>query len=294
MRIWIAAFALLAGYREVIAPGTLEWLRGDDARLRQVLINLAGNAVKFTDSGKVAIGVGLEEETGDVVLLHFTVRDTGLGIPAEKQAVIFAPFEQVDASVARRFGGTGLGVAIAAKLVGLMDGRIWLESPGLEPESNRHIPGSAFHFTAGLARPSGPRPELAHPTRSMRVLVVDENAMNRRLACHLLAKRGQQVQTAEDGMEALAKLAQEPIDLVLMDIQMPRMDGISATRLIREKEPKDGRPPLKIVAMTAHALSGDREQCLGAGMDGYITKPLQVGELDRVLAEAERPTRKPD
>jgi CheY-like chemotaxis protein len=277
--------------KATITPGTPEWLLGDDARLRQILINLAGNAVKFTEADGVQIAVAAEAEPGDGILLRFSVTDTGPGIPPEKQALVFAPFEQGDASMARRFGGTGLGLAITAKLVALMNGRIWVESPWRDPASGRTNAGSAFHFTVRLARAAGPRPRptidagAPIPARALRVLVVEDNAVNRQLACHLLTKRGHKVVTAEDGLEAVSAVEKQDVDLVLMDVQMPRMDGLTATRTIRERERTAGFPRRPIVAMTAHAMSGDREQCLGAGMDGYITKPIRVAELDRILVE---------
>jgi signal transduction histidine kinase/CheY-like chemotaxis protein len=273
-----------------IAPGTPEWLNGDDARLRQILINLVGNAVKFTSVGRVAVRVGLESEPAGSVLLHFTVSDTGGGIPREKQSLIFAPFEQGDASMARRFGGTGLGLAIATKLVALMGGRIWVESPWKEAGSNSVVEGSAFHFTAQFVPPVAARPNAAPAAntgcreRPLRILVAEDNAVNRQLIGHLLARRGHTVITAEDGLEALGVLDREEVDLVLMDIQMPGMDGLAAARAIRQKE-RPGARRLPVVALTAHAMSGDREHCLTAGMDGYITKPIQVEELARVLGQ---------
>jgi signal transduction histidine kinase/CheY-like chemotaxis protein len=272
-----------------IAPGTPEWIHGDDARLCQILINLVGNAVKFTAHGRVEVRIALASRTDAALILRFTVSDTGSGIPADKQAVIFAPFEQGDASMARRFGGTGLGLAIASKLVGLMGGRISVESPWLDARTNQLVCGSAFHFTAGFGAAKGPRPERTSPARpaqkarSLHILVAEDNAVNRRLAMHLLKRRGHNVLTAENGHEVLDILEREHVDVVLMDVQMPEMDGLAATRAIRKRE--SGRSRLPIVALTAHAMSGDRDLCLAAGMDAYITKPIQVADLDRVLAE---------
>jgi CheY-like chemotaxis protein len=277
-----------------VEPGTPEWLNGDDARLRQILINLVGNAVKFTAAGKVTVHVALESRTEARILLRFTVTDTGAGIPPEKQSVVFAPFEQGDASMARRFGGTGLGLAIVSKLVSLMRGRISVESPWLDPQTNSLIIGSAFHFTAQFVRAVGARPAAApapgavEPVRSLRILVAEDNAVNRKLASHLLTRRGHTVLTAEDGHEALSIWEKEAVDIILMDIQMPEMDGLTAARAIRQKETGTGRR-IPIVALTAHAMSGDREICVAAGMDGYITKPIQVAELERVLAQVSTP-----
>jgi signal transduction histidine kinase/CheY-like chemotaxis protein len=264
-----------------------EWLRGDDARLRQILINLVGNAIKFTAAGRVEVRVRREDGAGEAGQLHFVVADTGGGIPADKQAVIFAPFEQGDASMARRFGGTGLGLAIASRLVGLMDGRIWVESPWRASGSADPVNGSAFHvtacFAAGTPAVAAPETVAAAVKGPLRVLLAEDNAVNRRLACYLLEKKGHTVITAQDGREALALLETETVDLILMDVQMPGMDGVTATRLIRAKETAGGFH-LPIVALTAHAMSGDRAYCLAAGMDDYLTKPIQAEDLRRVLA----------
>jgi CheY-like chemotaxis protein len=271
-----------------IVPGTPEWLNGDDARLRQILINLVGNAVKFTAQGEVRVRVGLQDCAERLVALHFTVTDTGAGIPEDKQAVIFAPFEQGDASMVRRFGGTGLGLAIVSKLVLLMGGRISLESPWLDRRSNALVQGAAFHFTARFLPAIGPRSTPAtlgtiRPARALRILVAEDNAVNRKLASHILTRRGHTVLTAVDGREALEILERETVDVVLMDLQMPEMDGLTAVRAIRHKE-AGTRRHLPVVALTAHAMSGDRQLCEQAGMDGYITKPIQVAELERALA----------
>jgi signal transduction histidine kinase/ActR/RegA family two-component response regulator len=275
-----------------IGPDVPAWILGDDARLRQILMNLAGNAIKFTGAGKVVVRVWLESESVVAPCLHFMVADTGAGIPPEKQALIFAPFEQGDAGMARRFGGTGLGLSIASKLVELMGGRIWVESPWAEPASGRRIEGSAFHFTArfGLGKSSPATPVqdqgAAAPaaTRPLRILLAEDHPVNRRLAQRLLEKQGHTVILAEDGRQALAVLAREAIDLVLMDVQMPCMDGLEATRAIRERE-KAGASRIPIIALTARAMSGDRELCLAAGMDAYIAKPIQPDELRRAIQE---------
>jgi signal transduction histidine kinase/DNA-binding response OmpR family regulator len=401
-------------------------LGGDPGRLRQIVVNLVGNAVKFTNTGEVAVQVALEAREAERVVLHFTVRDTGIGISTDKQATIFESFVQADASTTRRFGGTGLGLAIASQLVGLMGGRIWIESePGV---------GSTFHFTlpfklrpepAALAAPPhaakglhglavlviddngtnrrildgiltswGMRPtlaeggevalramELAHqngtpfplvlldyqmpdmdgfevaariksrpelasatimmlssvgqrgdaqrctdlgvaayltkpvrrsilldallavlaePTsspqqpalvtrhsvrerqRALRILLAEDNAVNRLLAVRLLEKWGHSVVVAGNGHEALAALEAGGYDVVLMDIQMPEMSGVEATAEIRKTERETGRH-LPIIALTAHAMRGDREHYLAAGMDGYLTKPIRAAELYETL-----------
>ncbi|MBZ5726526.1 MAG: response regulator [Acidobacteriia bacterium] len=401
---------------------------GDPGRLRQIIVNLIGNAIKFTEHGEVGLEIAVESETQDQVRLHFAVRDTGIGIAPEKQKLIFEAFSQADGSTARKFGGTGLGLTISKRLVQMMGGRIWVES-----ELGR---GSSFHFTANLgpgravepaqlAAPAalaglgalvvdgnptnrrihqemltdlGMRPTLAATgtaalqclkhsedpfaviladlnlpdmdgftlveqirqapqlgqeaklimltsvgqrgdaarckelgaaayltkplsqselcdtiarilgssrpraeaasltalqglpdgTRKFRVLLAEDNAVNQKLASRLLEKRGHRVTLTVNGREALAAIHQEDFDLVLMDVQMPEMDGFEATAAIRAQEEGTGRH-LTIVAMTAHAMQGDRERCLAAGMDGYIKKPVKPQELYDLLAGISAP-----
>jgi CheY-like chemotaxis protein len=398
-------------------PGRLV---GDPGRFRQVLVNLIGNALKFTEQGEVTVEVEVQHLAGDTALLHCAVRDTGIGIPAEKQVKIFEAFTQADGSTSRRFGGTGLGLTISRRLVELMGGRIWMES-----EMGR---GSNFYFTARfsvaqaalLSRPLEPvelagvrvlvvddnsthrrilegklkgwgmKPVLAEQgkaaldlleealetgdpfklvltdanmptmdgfalaehiqqnprlvgvpivmlsslgqrgdaerrrqlgvaaclmkpvgeselletiqhvlgkcsqtnetpsptipralgeeTRGLRILLAEDNVVNRKLAVRLLEKRGHQVVVAENGVEVLEALEHEHVDVILMDVQMPDMDGFEATAVIREKEKIEGGH-LPIIAMTAHTMKGDRERCLEAGMDGYVLKPIQSKEL---------------
>jgi CheY-like chemotaxis protein len=412
-----------------VAPEVPEVVRGDATRVRQVLLNLVGNAIKFTNEGEVAVKVQKEASEGSEVTLHFTVSDTGIGVPAEKRQVIFDPFAQADSSTTRKYGGTGLGLTISTRLVQMMGGRIWVES-----EEGR---GSQFHFTARLgiadqkeikvgspapleilravrvlvvddnqtnrrilegmlrrwemnpvcvgggeealaelasARNAGnafglivtdmhmpkmngfelvehirERPELSAATIMMltsaghrgdaercqklgvsayllkpirqselreavarvlgarqqdgriglitrfslgderdradvlRILIVEDNAVNQRLIVRLLEKRGHRVEVAANGQEALTALEKEPFDVVLMDLQMPEMDGYEATAAIRAKEKSNGLHQT-IIALTAHAMKGDREKCLSAGMDGYLTKPIRPQELDEVLS----------
>ena len=411
-----------------VAPEVPEVVRGDSSLLRQIVINLVGNAIKFTNQGEVALKVKSDARDGEDLLLHFTVADTGIGIAEEKRESIFEPFTQADASTTRKFGGTGLGLTISTRLVSMMGGRIWVTS-----EVGR---GSEFHFTMRLrvpdpkaieigtiappeilrgvrvlvvddnrtnqrilegmlkrwemkvtsveggeqaltqlcaAREAGQpyglvltdmhmpgmdgfalverireRPELStatimmltsaghrgdaarcqelgvsayllkpirqselreavagvlgarerkgaiplitrfslhdarEPAASLRVLLVEDNAVNQRLASRLLEKRGHSVVVAGNGLEALEAVEKESFDLVLMDVQMPVMDGFEATAAIRKKEGGSGiRVP--IVALTAHAMKGDREKCLAGGMDGYLTKPIRPQELDELL-----------
>ncbi len=407
-----------------VRPDVPEALVGDSGRLRQVMVNLIGNAIKFTERGEVVVDVRAEEVTEDAVGLHFTVTDTGIGIPPEKIKRIFEAFAQADSSMTRRYGGTGLGLTISSRLVALMEGRLWVESvPGQ---------GSTFHFTARFGRDGGHshvweptrlerllgmpvlvvddnatnrrileeilthwrmtptvvsggadalavldraassgkpyplvlldgqmpemdgmnlarairgRPALAGAMvilltsagqmaksadyqaagiaawlikpvkqselldtiltvlgrpgqrsggrvrtrvprggRSLRVLLVEDNLVNQTVASHLLENEGHTVAVAGNGKEALAALDRQPFDLVLMDVQMPEMDGFEATRWIRARECGTGRR-LPIIALTAHALKGDKARCLEAGMDAYLAKPIQPEELRQVVAE---------
>src|SRR6266404_8760383 len=396
-----------------VAPEVPEVVIGDAGRLRQVIINLVGNAIKFTDGGEVAVRVQPDAQNGSQGVLHFTVSDTGIGIPADKCEAIFAPFTQADSSTTRKYGGTGLGLTISNRLVAMMGGAMWVES-----ELGK---GSQFHFTAHLAAANGKEIKVGAPApaeilRGVKVLVVDDNRTNRRIlegmlkhwemkpvtvesgelalgqlseareagepyrliltdmhmpkmdgfalveqirrrpelstatimivtsAGHqgdaarckelgvsayllkpirqselreaiarvlgankpegviplitryslqdarepgsslkvLLAERGHRVAVAENGLEALAALKKEDFDLVLMDVQMPEMDGMEATAAIRKGEKRTGEH-VAVIALTAHAMKGDREKCLAAGMDGYLTKPIRPQELDDAL-----------
>ena len=416
-----------------IAPAVPEFVKGDSSRLRQVIANLIGNALKFTEEGEVSLRVQMESRDGEQSLMHFVVADTGVGIPTDKQKLIFDPFSQADASTTRKYGGTGLGLTITARLVGMMGGKIWVESqvgrgsqfhftvrfkgadqqPQLDNavthehlrdfrvlvvddnETNRRIldnmlrnwgmrvtcaisgkaaltelaaawdaadpygliisdvrmpemdgfqfighirerqdltsaiivmlssarhRGDAERFknlgvaalllkpirqselrtaiarilgfadsqggTAPPAAQSAPA-DAAQPARAMRILLTEDNAVNQRLATRLLEKRGHQVVVAGNGREALAALQKDTFDLILMDIQMPEMDGMEATGKIREKEALAGGH-VPIVALTAHAMKGDQEQCLAAGMDDYLAKPIRPQELDELLAKFAR------
>jgi PAS domain S-box-containing protein len=259
-----------------VSPVVPPWLVGDPTRLRQVVTNLVGNALKFTERGSVAVSAALDPADGAGVALHLRVADTGIGIAADKRAQIFDAFTQADGSTTRRFGGTGLGLTISATLVSLMGGRIWVDS---EPGA-----GSTFHvvlpFDVAESAPELPAPAAAvpAPSRPVRILLVEDNTVNQRVAAGLLTRRGHQVTIAPDGAEALDRLAHETFDVVLMDLQMPMISGIEATIAIRERERTAGGH-IRIVAMTAHAMAGDRERCLEAGMDDYLPKPIVPQKL---------------
>ena len=276
-------------------------------RLRQILVNLVDNAIKFTEHGCIVVGVkelpppdSAAERGSEPAYFQFSVSDTGIGIPKHKQATIFDSFTQVDGSIARRYGGSGLGLAITSQLVRLMGGRVWVESqPGQ---------GSTFYFTVRFKRqsvPSTARPAptaatLAQPalfgmggpaglgarlTRPLRILLAEDDKINQRVARAVLEQAGHQVVVVGDGQAALAALETCPVDMVFMDVQMPGMDGLAATAAIRA-DPRWAQLP--IIAMTAHAMKGDREVCLAAGMDDYISKPLHVEELTIAIARQAR------
>ncbi len=260
-----------------------ETLVGDPMRLRQILINLIGNALKFTEQGEVRLRVGVATELPGELCLHFTVLDTGIGIPRDKQEIVFEAFAQADGSAARRYGGTGLGLSISARLVEMMGGDIWVES-----EAGH---GSAFRFTAifgralagaveGEALPATPVP--AGRTGPLTILVVEDEDVHREVLTALLTARGHQVVTACNGREALGELSRHRIDLALMDMQMPEMDGFQTAATIRDWERSaGGRLPL--IGMSASALGDDPARCLESGMDRFVTKPIDRALLFRIV-----------
>jgi CheY-like chemotaxis protein len=228
------------------------------------------------------------------VCLHFAVSDTGIGIPAEKLDLIFEPFRQADGSMTRKYGGTGLGLAISCRLIEMMAGRIWVES-----EVGK---GSTFHFTVtfALPQPSASNPLASEESESeegssvasacdspepkhLHILLAEDNAINQRVAVRLLEKLGHMVTVANNGREALDAVQRHRFDLILMDVQMPEMGGFEATAQLRERERQSG-VHVPIIALTAHAMKGDRERCLAAGMDGYLAKPIQTDDLIRTIA----------
>jgi CheY-like chemotaxis protein/anti-sigma regulatory factor (Ser/Thr protein kinase) len=262
-----------------VAADAPQWLNGDPGRLRQILVNLLSNAIKFTDAGSVRVAVTREARGADASWLHFVVEDTGPGIPADRLDSIFEAFSQVDSSITRRFGGTGLGLAICSDLVRLMGGRIWVESqPGR---------GSAFHFAAAFAQSSGPAdhgPGTGAPLldAGLRILIAEDNPVNQKVLGQMLAACGHSFEVAEDGEDAIQRLCEGSFDAVLMDVQMPRLDGLEATRRIRAMNGALADVP--VIGVTAGATPPELLACREAGMSSYITKPLTMRAIQEALA----------
>jgi PAS domain S-box-containing protein len=286
-----------------VASDIPAYLLGDPMRLRQIIVNLVGNAVKFTEQGGIEVAVSVESHQGELYGLSVTVRDTGIGISPEAQAHIFAAFSQADGSTTRKYGGTGLGLAIVKQFVTLMGGHIKVQSASGE--------GSTFTFSAyfkecdpvqrlqsPFVKESGidaePLAHHAEGSEQVRILLVEDNPVNREVACGMLETLNVQIDTAENGREAVAAVERAEYALIFMDCQMPEMDGFTATKLIREREASTTPPShinvhrsvshVPIVALTAHAMQGDREVCLAAGMDDYLTKPFTLTQLEQMLA----------
>jgi PAS domain S-box-containing protein len=273
-------------------------LLGDPGRLRQVLLNVLENAIKFTPAGTVSLEVTTEADGGDGVRLRFAVSDTGIGIPVAKHAEVFEPFVQVDTSSTRRHGGAGLGLAICSRLVRMMDGRIWLDSA----EARGCTVFFAVRFGRGderaaaaveVERPSTPpaAPTAGPGTEPLRVLVAEDNASNRALVSRILEKHGHFARAVRDGLAALAEIEASPDgwDVLLLDLQMPELDGFQVAERIRAAE-RGRHERLPIIAVTAHATESDRRRCLDAGIDGFVPKPLHEADLLRaVVAACSRP-----
>jgi len=281
-------------FRSVADPALDGGFRGDPGRIRQVLLNLAENALKFTAAGEICVYCAIEEEIGERTLLRFAVEDTGIGISSEEQHRLFRSFTQLDASSSRRFGGSGLGLTISKQLVEMMGGEIGIESAALR--------GSMFWFTLRLERAREPirhcvrqdqgRDE-SHPddqglpqvhmerNERIRILLAEDNSVNQKLAMRLLERQGYRVDCVANGFEAVEAARNIPYDIIIMDCQMPDMDGYEATRVIREREGGERHTP--IIAMTAFAMLGDEQKCLDAGMDDYLSKPVNCAKLEEVL-----------
>jgi CheY-like chemotaxis protein len=277
-----------------LAPEVPNALVGDPARLRQILVNLVGNAVKFTEKGEIEVRVGVASQTTYEICLHFAVRDTGIGIPRDRQQVVFEAFAQGDGSTTRKYGGTGLGLSISARLVELMGGDIWVES-----EVGR---GSTFRFTALFGLPAidaGLLPRLGPPAAigppaplpapaPLKVLVAEDEEVHREMVARLLEQRGHAAVVVANGREALAQLTREPFDVLVLDLQMPELDGLQTAALVRSRERGTSRR-LPIVGMTASGASGDRDRCREAGMDRLVSKPLLNEELFAAIEGAGEP-----
>jgi CheY-like chemotaxis protein/HPt (histidine-containing phosphotransfer) domain-containing protein len=289
-----------------VAPSVPDTVIGDPLRVRQVLMNLVSNAIKFTDNGVVAVRVVVESQdpARDDIVLRMSVKDDGVGIPKDKQKIIFDAFAQADGSTTRKYGGTGLGLAISRRLVEMMGGEI-----GVESEEGK---GATFHFTArfgtsdarasdvGTMLRTGSQPVLlayedvtaAPPValRPLSILVAEDNAVNRMLITRLLEGEGHRPTLVTNGREALdAVTSGEAFDVVLMDIQMPEMDGLEVARRIREREREVGGH-LPLIAVTAHAMQRDRDRSLAAGYDGYVTKPIVLADLMAAIRAVLPPT----
>lgn len=274
-----------------VAPDVPESLRGDPVRLRQILFNLVGNAIKFTEAGRVAVSVTLQQSPAhlpDSILLGWKIADTGIGMTDEQQARLFQAYSQAEASTARKFGGTGLGLMICRQLVELMGGEIAVES--------RAGSGTTFSYTT-LLLPTIQREPVGHAVTEVskpeskagspkRILVADDNEINQVVACKFLQKLGFEVEIARNGREAVEAASRTPYDAILMDCEMPEMDGYDATRAIRQRETGQERR-IPVIALTGHASADDERVCLDAGMDAVLTKPVTLpalrGSLDRIL-----------
>ncbi len=293
----VSAVALMAdrahhkGLRltHAVAPEVPTALRGDPHRLRQLLLNLITNAIKFTEKGGVTVELSSRGDTRGGIDLHCAIRDTGIGLSEEARLKLFQPFTQADCSTTRKFGGTGLGLAICRKLAELMEGEIGVTS--VEGQ------GSTFWFRIRLETPLATAPATAPIAnaeatkgemscrRPLRVLLVEDNRVNQKLATAQLRKLGCEIETANHGREALTAWQRGGYDLIFMDCHMPEMDGFEATREIRALEKAGALAPIRIIAMTANAMQGDREACLDAGMDDYISKPVDTVELQALLKQ---------
>ena len=292
LRTHLSVFAPLAqekGLEFRVNLGSLGeslWIRGDSTRIGQVVSNLLSNAIKFTTEGSIQFQASLGPSWAQV-----SVQDTGEGVPAERLGELFQPFAQLDGSPTRRFEGTGRGLALCHKLATLMEGHTWVVSGdqrhGLLPEDaplESVNPGCRFYFRWPLKPGESPQRDTAAPLppRDTRILVAEDNLVNRKVIQSLLQRLGFQARLVGDGQEVLDTCEQETFDVIFMDVQMPNLDGLTATRQLRARKPHSGP---YIIALTANALAEDRAQCLQAGMDDYLSKPIRPQELERALGD---------
>ncbi len=265
-----------------IDPQLSSTVVGDPVRIRQLLVNLLSNAVKFTENGEVCLRLKVLEQTGSESVLRIEVDDTGVGIDEITQKKLFTAFTQADGSTTRKYGGTGLGLAIVKQLVHLMRGRLGVDSVPRK--------GSTFWFEIPVAVASGDIEKPAQQQKPLpalpagaRILLAEDNPVNQLVARKMLEKFGMQVVVVDNGNQALKQLEKESFDIVLMDCQMPELDGLAATRILRDYENQMSRSRTTVIAMTANVMEGDRERCLSAGMDDYLGKPVKLDELEAVI-----------
>jgi CheY-like chemotaxis protein len=274
----------------VINDNVPVWILGDSLRLQQVLVNLLNNAIKFTETGDVTLSVSSKELQEEFCEINFIVKDTGIGIPEDKVDRLFRPFSQIDASTTRKYGGSGLGLAISKKIIELMGGKLWVES--------KLGKGTSFYFSI-KAKPVYEREtdrsmqstktmDFSSLEHNLKILLAEDNTINQIVAKKMLNKLGCDADIVSNGLEVLQALEHQHYDVILMDVHMQIMDGLQATRTIRDRWPNGP----KIIALTASALVGDREMCIEAGMDGYISKPIILKELHDALNKASALTKK--
>ena len=260
-------------------------LEGDGGRLQQILLNLLGNAIKFTETGEVCLNISLQSGTTDAAAhLLIAVRDTGIGIALDKQVAIFQPFQQADSSINRRYGGTGLGLAISSQLVKMMGGELQVEST-LGKGSIFHFSLAFKHAAQSVQKPKASPTTLDVSKRPLQILLAEDNPINQMLALHLLHKVGHQVSVAENGQQAISHWQENKPQVILMDMQMPVMDGIEATLKIRQLEQSTQTPATPIIALTANARDVDKQRCLDAGMNAFLSKPFNAQDLLNVLEQ---------
>jgi CheY-like chemotaxis protein len=273
-----------------LAPELPVYVAGDQTRLRQVVMNLISNSLKFTSSGEVVLSARVERKDETAYCIAVEVRDTGMGMTPDQLPRLFLSFNQADASISRRYGGTGLGLAISKRLVEMMGGTIQVESAAGQ--------GTTFRFTVLVGHAQEPAKQRATPSptvgagRHLRVLVAEDNAVNQKVVLMLLKKLGVKADLAVDGSEAIAAIVKNHYDLVLMDVQMPVVDGLAATREVRSRLPQERQPV--IFGLTAHATTEYRDICLGAGMNGYLTKPLDPEKLRDLIEGLSKPSELPN